>query len=574
MTTATTSSSPAGCNIGTYSLHVGDNQYVCTSLSFSMAMDNIPSVRVTIGCGKSLKDAKGKMQDPEDLLKTILAKHGAAYLDMLDCSIVESLEAEKLTIPIFEGCIVAASPVYKAGAPTTRMISILVMNRACKLYTRPLSAYVSMNGSYLRSSIVGNTRFDIEAARLQAKKNTALLTDREAINDMLNKLPASLDKATVIDRVASIVDAIIDSESLSDKVKPSSQDAKTPSQDAKAPAQAAKSSGSSGILNYMFGSAKLDLSRTSTLTGSSFNIYIAQLLVHALANASIYDALQRILVSTAVMLNIIPRWKHDDYKLELAPSSAWDPGTPITLEEKHIIGISTEYNPIANLNTPEGFIVNFSNVFQLQNAKAGTEIAAGCNGVFASNPEVMAYLRFKAQGKTSPSHAAYESTLFRVGTYDAPPWLLPAALAEKSSKDKSTVETHKQPTTSKHAEASTEQKDKLDRDRTIEIADTIAKSLFTYIYGSQDKAVVTIYPSMRFGLSTGVCFEENLGNAIDIEFGKDNPRNIRGILESIQYEYTAGESSSVSYTLTLKCVRPLDKNEKAIPCPLYTKKTQ
>lgn len=560
MTTATTSSSPGGCNIGTYSLHVGVNQYVCTSLSFSMAMDNIPSVRVTIGCGKSLKDAKGEMQDPEDLLKTILAKHGEAYLDMLDCSIVESLEAENLTIPIFEGCIVAASPVYKAGAPTTRMISILVMNRACKLYTRPLSAYVSMNGSYLRSSIVGNTRFDIEAARLQAKKNTALLTDREAINDMLNKLPATLEDAAVIDRVASIVDAIIDSESLSNNVKSSSKDAKT--------------SGSSGILNYMFGSAKLDLSRTSTLTGSSFNIYIAQLLVHALANASVYDALQSILVSTAVMLNIIPRWKLDDYKLELAPSSAWDPGTPIALEEKHIIGISTEYNPIANLNTPEGFIVNFSNVFQLQNAKAGTEIAAGCNGVFASNPEVMAYLRFKAQGKTSPRHASYESTLFRVGTYDAPSWLLPAALAEKSGKDKSTVETHKQTTISKQAEASTEQKDKLDRDRTIEIADTIAKSLFTYIYGSQDKAVVTIYPSMRFGLSGNVCFEENLGNAIDIEFGEDNPRNIRGILESIQYEYTAGESSSVSYTLTLKCVRPLDKNEKAIPCPLYTKTTQ
>lgn len=565
MFTSITSSSPAGCNIGTYSLHVGSNQYVCTSLSFSMAMDNIPSVRVTIGCGKSLKDAKGEMQDPENLLKTILAKHGAAYLDMLDCSIVESLkveslEAEKLTIPIFEGCIVAASPVYKAGAPTTRMISILVMNRACKLYTRPLSAYVSMNGSYLRASIVGNTRFDIEAARLQAKKDTALLTDRESINAMLNKLPASLEDAAVIDRVASIVDAIIDSESLSDNVESSSQDA--------------KASGSSGILNYMFGSAKLDLSRTSTLTGSSFNIYIAQLLVHALANASVYDAIQSILVSTAVMLNIIPRWKHDDYKLELAPSSAWDPGTPISLKEEHIIGISTEYNPIANLNTPEGFIVNFSNVFQLQNAKAGTEITAGCNGVFASNPEVMAYLRFKAQGKTSASHADYESTLFRVGTYDAPSWLLPAALAEKSGKDKSTVETHKQSTTSKQAEASTEQKDKLDRDRTIELADTIAKSLFTYIYGSQDKAVVTIYPSMRFGLSTGVCFEENLGNAIDIEFGKDNPRNIRGILESIQYEYTAGESSSVSYTLTLKCVRPLDKNEKAIPCPLYTKTTQ
>ena len=409
MTTAITSPSPAGCNIGTYSLHVGSNQYVCTSLSFSMAMNNIPSVRVTIGCGKSLKDAKGEMQDPEDLLKAILAKHGAAYLNMLDCYIVESIDAENIEIPIFEGCIVAASPVYKAGAPTTRMISILVMNRACKLYTRPLSDYVSMNGSYLRASIVGKTRFDIEAARLQAKKDTALLTDREAINAMLNKLPASLDKAAVIDRVASIVDAIIDSESLSDKVKTSSQDAKTSSQDAKTSSQDAKTSsqdaktsGSSGILNYMFGSAKLDLSRTSTLTGSSFNIYIAQLLVHTLANASVYDALQSVLVSTAVMLNIIPRWKSAAYKLELAPSSAWDPGTPISLKEKHIIGISTEYNPIANLNTPEGVIVNFSNVFQLQNAKAGTEITAGCNGVFASNPEVMAYLRFKALKEKHP----------------------------------------------------------------------------------------------------------------------------------------------------------------------------
>jgi hypothetical protein len=104
-----------------------------------------------------------------------------------------------------------------------------------------------------------------------------------------------------------------------------------------------------------------------------------------------------------------------------------------------------------------------------------------------------------------------------------------------------------------------------------EIADLIAKALYAHMHGASATAQIELLPDMRFGLKDDVFLEDYIGELINIipTAKEDQQLAIRGMLEGIQFDYTAGQSSSCRYTIMLSRVRPYDKNEKAIKCPIY-----
>ena len=102
------------------------------------------------------------------------------------------------------------------------------------------------------------------------------------------------------------------------------------------------------------------------------------------------------------MLDLLPRWdgeENEDFRMEIRPSEAWNPSDPLTLKESDIIEIDSNYNPIACLNTPEVFIVNFSDAveFAMDNMPQGR---IGLNGVYAMNEILMAGLKKRYQSGT------------------------------------------------------------------------------------------------------------------------------------------------------------------------------
>ena len=553
---------PTSCSVGSIVLIAGGVEYVCTSMIFSMALNSIPSVKVTVGCGSSLRGSGIAEQDPEKLLKLITDKHSSAYLDMIECKVQEVLtfKGAKVVTTLMEGVIVAGSPVYRAGTATTRMIDLLCMNNACKLYTKPLAGYINMSGAYLRKELHNAVGFDTDRIRKTAQGNSSLYA-LESIDPvrLLKGLPAEIQDATVGVRVAAIIGEIIEANTLSGKMPESPEGGK-------------QVSTKGDVLKYIFSDWKINEKLLKGVSDFSFNLELIKILIQYLENASIYDSIQGSVMTNDFMLNMVPRWLAKDFKLELMPSESWDVSDPLELNESHIISIEPSYNPIASLNTPDAFVVNFSAAAQLESGDSTKIAGLGSKGFFAPNPAIMAYM-----SQEEPQESDLDDKLIRASRLDAPKWLIPSVMKGEYTKQTSTVKDKQKPTTSEKPSTENIKAAKTTDESVEELGNIIAQSFFAHLFGGHDKATLRVYPSLRFGLSPSVgCFEDHIGKAIDITFKTadgtaDSPRNIRGILESIQYNYAAGDSSSLSYTLSLSCVRPLNKDEARVPCLLYTK---
>lgn len=548
--------------VGIIRLTAGGSSFVCTALQYTMRMNNIPVATVTIGSGASLRSPGGRYQTPEELLSAVLDKRKAAYSDMVECAMEEviNIGGVSRTTTIFKGVIVTGSPVYRAGTPTTRMIRFMCMNKVCKLYTKPLTEYVNMAGTEVIQKWQKRDPFSVAGAM---EHNNLYSTGKLSVPQLLERYASKLKDATVVERVSTITGAVLNAASYQQRGETTDFN----------------------IDEYFCGKARPNTDDYGDQCGNAFNSQFCEYLIQSMQNASIYDALQSVLTSEAYMLDMLPRWdgeSKEDFRMEIRPSEAWNPSEPITIKESSIIGIDSNYNPIACVNTPEVFIVNFSDAveFAMDNMPNGR---IGLNGVYAMNETLCNALKQRYRSGDSWMSSEDGKRMYRAKLYTAPFWMQPAIIdpkKEKKGKDgKNSVKNelplmdpksdNEQPDTPEPASET--------QKRLNDIADAIAESLFAFIYGRQDRSIVSLYPSLRFGYGD-VSLENSLGKAVDIEFTPDSKNsssaaksvmNIRGILEAVQYDYTAGQSTSASYTIELKCVRPLDKNEPAVPCKLY-----
>lgn len=550
--------------VGVIRITAGGSSFVCTALQYTMRMNNIPTATVTVGSGASLRSPGGRYQTPEDLLASVLEKRKAAYYDMVECTMEEVIDVGgvRRTTVIFKGVIVTGSPVYRAGTPTTRMIRFLCMNKVCKLYAKPLAEYVNMAGSEVINKWQSKNPFSVAGA---FEHNSLYWAGKLSAPQLLNRYAKHIRDASVVDRVAAITGAILSAASYA-SMPEEPMDAQ--------------------IKEYFFGKYRPNTDDYGMKCGDEFNSELCQYMLQSMQNASIYDALQGILTSNAYMLDLLPRWdgeEKEDFRMEIRPSEAWNPSDPITLRESDIIEIDSNYNPIACLNTPEVFIVNFSDAveFAMDNMPQGR---IGLNGVYAMNETLMAGLKKRYQAGEKWLSEEDSKRMYRTKLYTAPFWMQPAIIDEEHApqgkKGGNSVK-NELPVMDPKTEEDKEQEQPVPSKETVKrlhaIADDVAQSLFSFIYGRQDRSIVRLYPSLRFGYE-GIHLENSLGKAVDIELTPDSGNgsssansvmNIRGILEAVQYDYTAGQAASASYTVELKCVRPLDKGEPAVPCKLY-----
>jgi hypothetical protein len=105
------------------------------------------------------------------------------------------------------------------------------------------------------------------------------------------------------------------------------------------------------------------------------------------------------------------------------------------------------------------------------------------------------------------------------------------------------------------------------------IADLVAKALYAHIHGESATAQLSVLPDMRFGFMGDITLEEHIGEVIHIlpNESSDSHLAMSGMLEGVQFEYSAGQSASCKYNIMLSRVRPYDAGEQPIECPLYVK---
>jgi len=549
-------------------LPTGAKTYVCSSLSLLMRLNAVPTATVVIGCGTSIlngTDENSTDNNAEDLLETV-AKTMGHSTDFIDCAIYENLHGKSMCI--FKGCVVAASLVYKAGSMTTRAVRVECMNAACKLYCQPFTAYSNRCAADIVNKILGSPN-DVpegnEAVSSFGMENISSLTDLD-LNDFMSEKIAYKDIAA---KIAAIVDGIAMLTTRALNVNDPINEGELGSI-----LKVGDYIQSYYVLNYK------DLNLANENADDEFNKSLCRYLLAGLKSGSILDTIISTLKSTDYMLNLVPTWDLDDFVLLIRPSLAWDNKETSKIYFSDIAEMSSAFNPLAHINDPEVFVADFTPAIEFGATKevAGDPISS-LVGAFSLDPQMAQWikLRFSPSSVEYPlrKQLAQNMMHYKWKEYPAPDWLR-TSLIVNDVKDKDTL---MQETIENQTQWDKE-KDPDNKDNPIikdynageRIADLVAKALYTHIHGASATAQLSLLPDLRFGNGPdGFIFEEHIGEVIDIvpKEKSDSHLAMRGMLEGIQFDYSAGLSANCRYTMFLSRVRPYDKDEPSIECPLY-----
>lgn len=531
---------------GVFVLEANGEEYVCTSLLLEYKINAIPSARVTIGFGAGIKD-NIHAQDPTKLLSAVLAHRGTkdkAYNGMVECTISEQFSSGDPVI-VFKGVIVTGTPVYRASDKySSKMISFLCLNKICELYVSPLSSFITAHNSF----VINKMTTDGYILTAEDARRQQLFEAKLDIYRTINLLVP--DSINVLDGVDRILYAYLRASSYT--------------------------SGTGDQLpfyrlsNYLFSRirVKKDLMKNVPLE-KSFYHRVGDLITAMLDNMSLYDMLQRMLITDEFMLNLVPRFSAYDFKVELVPSYMWNTrkADDTTIEAEDLVGVSAAFNPIACLNTPQVLMALFEDPVNYGGDQSKGKTSTNY-GIYSTDKNLDAALkakRDKAQDAAKLVAGINKDSYYRCQVMRAPVWLYP----KTKTKEKSSLtdnRTNKKPPTGNTDPPATDSPTK----KVIEAsADLIAQALFAHRYGRQDTATLKLSAALRFRY-----LEEHLGGTVTVKLEEEdnNPMNFCGVLNSVSFSYVSGASSQVDYSAELICVRPVSTNddeEQGIDCVLY-----
>ena len=558
--------------------------YVCSSVSINMTLNNIPMASAVIGCGASIRYGHVNTSDnnAEDILEYVMdAAHNTSE-GFLDCQLVEVFMHEKKIIEniLFKGCIVTASLVYKTGATTVRAVRVDCMNAACKLYAQPLSAYNHTVGSYIIDALTHK-----EGKRKQVDQNTAIgnfgmsrvgrLTDTAlitSVGDLVKHKDIATKIAYLADAIAIVSTKAVDSVDLKKTV-----DGKLLK-----------------ILDYIKSDYYInyELLDVNDIADSKFDSSLCNILIDGMRTSNIYNSIAQAVMSQEFMLNLVPGWQKDDFKLSLQPSRAWESKPSVTLTFEDISELNSSYNPLNHINDPEVFAVNFSPAVNFEGTQGQVGVPSAMVGAYSRNPEIQKWIleRFNDGESELRKKLVDNLTNFKWTIYPSPTWLrLSFVRTKEQTANGKQEDTQKKSVAEERTQAKELSPDvqqlkaaaeaKIsDMRRAAEISNEIAKALYVHLHGESATAQVTLLPDMRFGMvgsdySEPFALEDHIGEVIDIVPTEDDDNHlaIRGIIQGLAFTYSAGQSASCSYTMILSRVRPLTQDAEDITCPLYVR---
>lgn len=541
--------------VGVIILQTADRSYVCSSFNMSLGLNMLPVASVVIGSGRPIKGNPRKENSAEDILEYIREHELQDSTSFLPCTVYEDLDGQRYTA--FKGVIVGASLVYKAGATTIRAVRLELMNEACKLYARPLADWQDTCGSFITAAVIHNDANVLTTGDSRGSQGFEFsgALDEEKICGLLGTKLKDKDIAT---KISMLADAYVTLESRTQGQSVIDTD---------------RFGNLLGIQDYITSDYVLNrevLDAANTQSDENFNKELCAFLIDGLRGGSIMDSIIGAITSSEFMLTLRPRFT--DFKMEIRPSMAWDNTGAKNLPLSVLSSMNSSYHPLDHLKDPDVFVVNYSNSLDFGGGANGAP--SGINGAFSTNPIMQAWLQERKDNANSTgitqllAQLEHDTSHFKWKIYAAPKWLDTAYIQSDNQAYK--VRRGNIP----------------NRNYQIgrNVADEIARAIYTSVYGQASTSSVELLPHLRFGMGAakyGVVLEDMLGDIIDIvpdgwrndpDRLDDSPLAVRGMISAVQFSYTAGQAGSCSYSMVLSRVRPYDSGEASVQCPLYARR--
>lgn len=541
--------------------------YSCAAMEYTMGINAIPVMNVTLGRGEPLGGKRGTASEESWSLWYEVLKRTHEGYSLLPCSVYEVPVGGTDLTAIFHGYIVGSSLMDKASSGNSiTAVRVQCLGIAALLMSSPLAAFRMTSGAVLAAVLTGYKELPsaqgLSGNALDPQSTLDLVTAEDIVPEYIDLLEG-VDIVSRISNLANIIVELGDS-GREDSSMPEPVDDKL------------------HIKECLFCNYTLNMNFEQFNTEASYNVELCRGLLNGLEGSSLYDSIVTTVNNTEIMLNVLPHFYRggswSDFRMEIAPSLAWDTTDKIVIPESYVMGINSMNNALAHMNDPNVFVVSYGDsVGPVEITRSGG--IPECVGVFARQAELMEYARLRfgmssgAQKKDEALKLAatmgIEKEMYKVRCYSAPKWLDYAYLLKGRTLD--SLETPEdEPPDDINAKGGTQQAEEDGLVHATQVADDIAKALFTYIYGRSDTALIELTPNLRFGLLSNIgCLENHIGKTVVVGV-------IQGTLRSVHYSYAAGEKATHTYSIELDRVRIYDpENEpEPIQCPLYTRLTE
>lgn len=555
----------------------------CTAIQYQMSMNSLPTAVVYVSMGNRLGNpgTGSSAADPAALVRALYDRDSKELVhNMLPCTLIEQgtddsgFPADQI---IFKGYIASAGPVYNtAPGGSSMQMYFSCYGPAAALMTSPGGTYIETSMSVALERYDTNRPVSLDTAR----KSGNLYDGMQYTTDQLLEMPEmqQLKKATIVEKLAMCVAAVKRANAwLYDK-----SGELTPDTD---------------VLDAFGGETRLNIDGKNGLQDECDEAYTRQLLdlfMTRMASSGVMGCIQTF-PSEVFMLDYIPRWCCDkgyDFKTELCPCTAWAPRRVIKLNASDITSFRMQHDSFSVLNTPDVVLVSFHELLAFDNNLMTLD--TGILGAAARTKSLQERLRAACLGQNL-AEINEDTAMYRVQEFSTPRWLgvigpnenvteqnnrdNTKSLAVEHTPEKTTEETdgladfNNQPTLVKSGKGDA-----------WSAADSIAETLFQRLYLAGDTATLEVLPSLRFGKykkALGIFFENSLGDTVEVDLSNAvgdmadySDIIVRGVLQSVSYQYAAGTASTAKYMITLSRVRLInDSNEQTTAdsvCPIYT----
>lgn len=535
------------------------SMFCCTSVEYSMGLNDLPMLNLIVGQGVPLSGSKQTASHTDgsldDLLKEGISRRADAS-KLLRCTLYEASNDGTNCYAVFRGYIVNVAALIKSGNLTIKAVRVQCLGMAAILQSAPLAGFRRTNASVFVNNATGGGS-EMTTNGLGNKIYVDPFTTLESTSDDLlcYRYEKNLENRDILSKMCTLLNVVAKGGEYHDSAGPDTTEDWTIDR--------------LRIKSCLYSNCTLNKKVfPNPRAEQSLNKYIADSILSGLQQTSILSTILNTASSMDMLLALVPHFVYggsaDDFRMEIRPTDSWNASNIIEIPNRYITGVNTALNHIAHLNDPEVLIVDYSDGPGSTDGSNTSGQATGCYGIFSQSETITEWA--KKRYAFTENNTAIKNQLrdqyFKTRFFRAPYWLDFSHMEDV--KDISVYKTRASvPANDNEAKGGFVTIDQDNLQKKIAIADAIAQAMYVYLHGASDTATFSLTPDVRFGLSSVGCLENHLGRTVDI-------CGYRGILQSIHYVYQSGSATNATYTISLGHVRPIDKNEKHIKCPIYT----
>ena len=551
----------------------------CVSLDLVMSLNSMHKCSLFIAIGRSISDPES-VENGTDIY-TVLFNNmtipPCAVREYVGVNNPEENADKSAGRVVFKGYVMAAALDYKASKTASSIrVRVDCLGPACKLTLHPNNLYTETSTGVLIQKL-NHTRSDSQQTKGGSDTSTggAYTRDRQLI--MRKALPTMVRMPAIKDKIAYAV-SLVRLACSACIIKDTDIESIT------ADADVENALGGSLKLNSALASVRGDLESGGLWIGKCEEKLSETLLKNICAGMSqdsIFNTILRVLSSFEFGLQLAPRFNCEggensedyDFKIEICKAISIHNSPVGTLYSKHIKGISSSFETLSWLDTPDVVLASFEGASSYFRGISGIS-----NGLFGAASYIKE-LNDTLWNATEQHNYGLLLDLvaekkLKVRQVRAPSWLVflivgnENRLVDNSYKDDTKGRNNPVQLKEESSAEDTPLKpvESNGSDPLAAAANNAAYNLLTLLYRNESNVTIELMPNYRFGLGS-VFLENNIGQRIAVDLSEDanfggvltekerKQFYFEGTLDTIRYSWATSPAAFIKYTITLKNVQ-------------------